>query len=283
MKLLSFGEILWDLYPNEKYIGGAPFNFAAHFAKHQEQVYMLSCLGMDELGDEAIVRLKELGVSTDYVSRSAVKQTGRCLVTLDKNAVPSYDLISDVAYDHIPCDHIKEEFDALYFGTLALRRKENLAALAGLLKEKSFREIFVDVNIRPPFYCEQTVTFAIGHATLLKISDEELPIIAELLSIKNDKAFAKTLKQKYPNLKIILITCGSKGSYCYDGNREYFCQAQKVRVASTVGAGDSFSASFLYQFTQKKDLQFCLEYATKVAGYVVSQYEAVPDFEPGMK
>ena len=147
MKVLSFGEVLWDIYPDKKYIGGAPFNFAAHLAKHGEEIYMLSCLGKDSLGEEALLYLKEFGILTDFLSWSSVKQTGQCLVTLDENAIPSYDLKRDVAYDYIDCKNVKGDFDVLYFGTLALRSNHNLESLRKLIKSKNFKEIFVDVNI----------------------------------------------------------------------------------------------------------------------------------------
>lgn len=283
MKVLSFGEILWDIYPEQKFIGGAPFNFSAHLAKYDQPVYMLSCLGEDDLGDEALLRLKQCGVLTDFVSRSADKQTGQCLVTLDENAVPTYDLKQDVAYDYIDCSAVTGNFDVLYFGTLALRNQYNLDSLAALLKAHTFKEVFVDVNIRAPFYSRRSVTWCLSNTTILKISDEELPVIADLLSVDGAigyPAFVRLLKKKYPNLRMIVVTLGGKGAYCYDcqQDREYHCAAQRVTVASTVGAGDSFSAAFLYQFFQKRQIQFCLEYATKIAGFVVSKYEAVPDY-----
>lgn len=283
MKVLSFGEILWDIYPDKKHIGGAPFNFAAHLAKHSEEVYMLSCLGKDGLGEEALLRLKECNVLTDFVSQSAVKQTGRCLVTLDENAVPTYDLKQDVAYDYIDCDNLNEDFDVLYFGTLALRNKYNLDSLGKLLKNQSFKEIFVDINIRAPFYSSEVVAFCMNNATILKVSSEELPIVKDLLSIDRSvgyKEFARIIKEKYANLKIIIITLGADGAYCLDCRRgdEYSCESQKVKAYSTVGAGDSFSAAFLYPFFKEKGIRFSLEYASKIAGYVVSEYEAVPDY-----
>ncbi len=283
MKVLSFGEILWDIYPDKKYIGGAPFNFAAHLAKHDEEIYMLSCLGKDGLGEEALLCLKECGVLTDFVSLSTVKQTGQCLVTLDENAVPSYDLKQDVAYDYIDCDTLNEDFDVLYFGTLALRNKYNLDSLGKLLKKQNFKDIFVDINIRAPFYSYELVAFCMNNATILKVSSEELPIVADLLSIDRSigyKEFARILKEKYANLRIIVITLGADGAYCFDCKQDkaYSCKSQKVKVASTVGAGDSFSAAFLYQYFRKKDIQFSLEYASKIAGYVVSKYDAIPNY-----
>lgn len=283
MKVLSFGEILWDIYPDKKYIGGAPLNFAAHLAKHGEESYMLSCLGKDDLGEEALLRLKESNVLIDFVSLSASKKTGQCLVTLDKNAVPTYDLKKNVAFDYIDCDNLDRAFDVLYFGTLALRNKYNLDSLNNLLKKQRFKDIFVDINIRTPFYSCVSVSFCMNNATILKVSSEELPIVMDLLSINSSvgyKEFAKTIKEKYSNIKIVIITLGADGAYCYDCNLddEYRCESQKVKVVSTVGAGDSFSAAFLYQYFRKKDIQLCLEYASKIAGYVVSEYDAVPDY-----
>ncbi|MBP3706826.1 MAG: carbohydrate kinase [Clostridia bacterium] len=283
MKILSFGEILWDIYPDKKYIGGAPLNFAAHLAKHGEDVYMLSSLGKDHLGKEALAKLKKWNINTDYVKICDKKDTGKCLVTLDENAVPSYDLIQDAAYDYIDCDNIDKEFDVLYFGTLALRNKYNMDSLSKLLKDKSFNDIFVDINIRTPFYSCESVVFCLKNATILKISLEELPIIADLLSLDNTieyNEFVRILKGKYSNLKTIIVTLGADGAYCYECKRddEYRCESEKIKIASTVGAGDSFSAAFLYQYFKKTDIQLCLKYAAKIAGYVVSQYDAVPDY-----
>ena len=133
MKVLSFGEVLWDVYPQEKFIGGAPFNFAAHLAMHGEEVFMLSAVGADDLGNETIEEINRLGVSTKYISRVGGKPTGRCDVELDENAVPSYALLQDVAYDYIDCDAIGDGFDVLYFGTLSLRSRYNLDSLCKLL------------------------------------------------------------------------------------------------------------------------------------------------------
>ena len=284
MKILSFGEVLWDVYPDQKFIGGAPFNFAAHLAKHGEDAYMLSCIGKDALAEDTLSSLKECGVLTDYIAHCE-KPTGQCLVTLDENAIPSYNLMQDVAYDYIDCAQVDGTFDVLYFGTLSLRSPYNMDSLRALLKKQNFKDVFVDVNIRAPFYSAASVSFAASNATLLKISDEELKTVAGLLEMDDSagvEAFAHALKERYSNLKIIIITLGGEGAYCLDcrDGAEYCCPSQKVTVASSVGAGDSFSAAFLHQYLNGEAPLFCLEYAAKVAGFVVSNYEAVPDYHP---
>ena len=284
MKILAFGEVLWDVYPDKAYIGGAPFNFAAHLAKHGEEVYMLSAFGEDDLGRDAVAVLNQLNVSSKYCAVLKDKETGKCLVSLDEKDVPSYNLLSDVAYDHINCDSDFSNFDLLYFGTLALRSEVNFASLKKLIAENSFKDVFVDVNIRKPHFSKETVTFAAENATIIKISDEELCVVAELLGIGETdyKLFAKALSQKYSNLKIVIITLGSKGAYAYktEGDKEFSCPAVSVQTASTVGAGDSFSAAFVHKLYSGADLENCLKYASKLAAFVVSKVDAVPEYSP---
>ena len=283
MKILSFGEILWDVYPDKKYIGGAPLNFAAHAARHGHNAYMLSALGKDDLGKEALEKLNKWNIGTETVSYPE-KPTGKCLVSLDKNSVPSYNLLRDVAYDYISTDNLPDNFDILYFGVLALRGEHNFNSLTKLLKTNHFKEVFVDVNLRPPFYSEDRVLFAVQNATVLKISLEELNTVSHLLGMNETdyKAFSKVLAERFKNLKCIVITLGSDGAYAYDTLRktEYCCPAEKVKVVSTVGAGDSFSASFIHKYLKGEALKNCLSYASKVASFVVSKFDAIPDYSP---
>lgn len=283
MKLLSFGEILWDVYPDKNCLGGAPLNFAAHFAKHGGDAYMLSALGNDELGRITLEKLSKWKIKADYISILNNHPTGQCRVTLNKKSIPNYDILQDVAYDHIPYKTISDDFDLLYFGTLALRSDENFATLKRLIKENYFPEIIVDVNVRKPFCSKASVKFSVENATILKISEEELPIIADFVGLSHLTDYtdlSKELAKRNDNLKCIIITCGAKGAYALDckTGKEYSCPTVKSDVVSTVGAGDSFAAAFMFWLLQQKDIPYCLNYATKVAGYVVSQYEAVPDY-----
>lgn len=284
MRILSFGEILWDVYPDKKYLGGAPLNFAAHLAKHGHDVYMLSALGQDKLGADALIKLKEWNVQSDYITISTNKPTGRCIVTLDENSIPTYELMQDVAYDYIDNISLGNKFNVLYFGTLSLRSVHNLASLKSLIRSNEFSEVFVDVNLREPFYSVDTVSFSIKNATILKVSLEELPVVSKILgmpNITNYKLFAKKVSEIYTNIKLVIITLGSEGAYtlnCVEGT-DYQCDGITVDVVSTVGAGDSFSAAFLHQYMCGKGIQFCIEYATKIASYVVSKKDAVPEYE----
>ena len=283
MKLLSFGEVLWDVYPDNKFIGGAPMNFAAHFAKQGGSAAMISALGNDSLGCDALKQLEAWKLDTSFITYPEGKETGKCLVTLDEKRVPSYNLLSDVAYDYISCDKVKGEFDAVYFGTLSLRSGYNRKSLEGLLHREKFGEVFSDLNIRPPFYSKESILFALENASIVKISDEEMPIVLSEIGfdVSDDyAAVSSALAKRFSNLKVIIVTLGPKGSFAYncaDGST-YSCGTVEVKVVSTVGAGDSFSATFLANYLSGKGIDVCLKKASEIASFVVSRYEAVPDY-----
>lgn len=282
MKLLVFGEVLWDVYANNEHLGGAPMNFAAHCKKCGGDAWIVTAIGNDALGKKAVREMKSLGINTEFVNVSE-KETGKCMVKLDSKMIPSYNLLDDVAYDYINAPDLKGyNFDVLYFGTLALRNKNNRNSLSQLLDENSFGDVFVDMNIRPPFYSETVVRFVCENATIIKISDEELPVVMSVLGKMqmSHKECAEILSRDFENLKLIIITKGDKGAFVYDciDKRIYECQSKKVNVVSTVGAGDSFSASFLMKYMKTKDIDSSLSTATMVSGFVVSCFEAIPEY-----
>lgn len=283
MKVLAFGEVLWDIYEDSEYIGGAPLNFAAHFKKCGGESWIVTAVGNDLLGGQSIEIIEKMGINTEYVTYSD-RETGKCLVTLDDNQIPTYNLLNNVAYDFIKKPDFNTcTYDVLYFGTLALRNENNRAILKKIIAENNTRDIFVDMNIRFPYYDEDVVRFACENATILKISDEELPIVMAIVdevecSVEQS---AKVLGKYFENLRMVIITKGEKGSFVHDhvNKKSYECDAKKVDVVSTVGAGDSFSASFLAEYLKTNDIDASLNLATKISGYVVSRMEAVPDYD----
>ena len=153
-----------------------------------------------------------------------------------------------------------------------------------MIEENAFKDIFCDINIRPPFFTRENIEFALNNATVLKISDEELPVILEELKVSatDYKSAVLTLAKQYKNLKIIIITLGEKGSFVYDvlNGEAHSTDSEKVEVVSTVGAGDSFSAAFLYKYTVNALVPECLAAATRLSAFVVSQLGAIPDYDP---
>lgn len=281
MKILSFGEILFDIHGKNSCIGGAPFNFSAHAVRAGAEVSLLSCVGNDKLGKAALKYAEDYGVSTDFIAVSDRFCTGRCDVTLDRNGIPCYNLVADMAYDHIPLPNLNgENFDVLYFGSLALRGAENTCTLKRLVAENDFKEIFVDVNIRSPHFSEKTVLFALENATILKISDEEISVIGGFLldsDVSADDIVACIL-QRYKNIKLLILTCGAKGAVAYENatGKVFRCDAVTTKVVSTVGAGDSFSATFLVNCLSGNSIEFSLKKAAEVSAYVVAHEGAIP-------
>lgn len=280
MKVLSFGEILWDIFKEEKHIGGAPLNFAAFVSLLGGEGYIASAVGDDKLGEETLNEIENLRIKKDFISVLPQKPTGTCFVTFNEKDIPQYKISENVAYDYIKIPEIKSKFDALAFGTMALRSENNKNVLKKILKDFSFEEIFVDVNIRAPFYGEESIIFCLSNATILKISEEELPIVSktvlkQTMNVNNSAIeFAKAFK----NLRLIIVTRGDKGAFCYDAinQKSYECEAQKIEVVSTVGAGDSFGASFLLSYHKTKDIEKSLEFATKISAEVCTFTEAIP-------
>lgn len=281
MKILSFGEIIWDVYPDEKHIGGAPFNFAAHAKRAGASAFFMSAVGDDALGEEAFKKIALYGVHSEYVTALEEYSTGICRVTLDQNKIPTYTIEDVSAYDFIPLpSNLPQDFDALAFGTLALRREHNRRIIDRLLEKCDFGQVFVDLNIRSPFDYSESIRFALEKATVVKVSDEELPsVIARLEGtyegIEESVIF---LKQRFQNLRTVLVTCGGNPSVLYDlrSGKSYVCEAKKTEVVSTVGAGDCYGAFFLVNYLAGEPIEACMANAADAAAFVVSHTEAIP-------
>ncbi len=276
MKILAFGEILWDIFPTDKKIGGAPFNFAAHCARHGAESYLVSAVGMDENGYLALDEAKKQGIKCDHISVERKYKTGYCAVSLD-NGKPTYVLGEDVAYDHIQSACPSGEYDALYFGTLAMRSPDSRRAFEKILKYVKRRETFFDVNFRGSFYTRELVNALMRETTVLKISNEEISFFGN----KGDINTCLELSKSYPKLKYILLTLGSEGAMVYDCRKRtiLFSDKPKSKAVSTVGAGDSFSASFICNLINGLPADACLDRAVMLSDFTVTQIEAVPEFD----
>ena len=236
MKILAFGEILWDIYPNERCLGGAPLNFAAHAQRSGAESFLLSAIGRDEEGVTAREELKRLKVHECFVATLPEKPTGKCVVTLQENGLPIYHLLENVAYDAIPFhEKLKEgNYDALSFGTLALRGRENRHVLKKILQLGICKTIYCDLNLRAPFYDKKLVESILPVCNILKMSEEELDIVSDFLKIpfSEREEKVKEIAIRFPNLQVLIITLGEKGAFAYEGFFERFtyCEAVKTEV-----------------------------------------------------
>ena len=280
MKILSFGEIIFDVYPDKKCIGGAPLNFAAHASREGADTYLLSAVGNDELGCKAVELIKKFGISTDYVSVNPDFETGKCIVSLDENGVPSFNVKNNAAYDNI-VSVPDEYFDVVAFGTLALRNNVSLKTLKTLLASENYGKIFCDINLRAPFYTKESVELCLENANILKLSDTELDYVFDtFFNIRYENLVQNfyLLCSKYPNIEEITVTYGEGGAYAFSIVEDKICYApaKQVDVVSTVGAGDSFGASYLVSRLKGESIEQSLKRATEVSAYVVSCKDAIP-------
>ena len=279
MKIISFGEIIWDIYPDASHIGGAPLNFAAHAARQGAEAQLVSAVGDDALGAAAREALSHFGVDDSLVSTVVGTPTGQCLVTLDEESKPHYDLLADAAYDAISCDTMPA-CDAFVFGTLIQRSEHNRRTLQRLLEQSNFSEVFCDLNIRPPYYDRESVERCLRYATILKVSREELPAVMQLLYGETPpiEEAIRRLCAEHPNIRLCLITLDCDGALVYDAaaGKTYRREAKPVEVVSTVGAGDSFGAAFLATYLRTKDIGAALQRAVEISAFVVAHKEAVP-------
>ncbi len=277
-KVLVFGEILYDLFEEKAEVGGAPFNFAAHFASLGGDAELVSAVGKDALAHMAQIELDKKKVGRKYVARTDLP-TGYCQVTL-KDGSPTYKLAEGVAFDHIPLPQIDEHFDALYFGTLAQRSVSSQNTLYRLL-EGSYEDVFLDVNVRKPFYSRNLLEKSIEKATMMKISREEAFV---LLPYTAPEDYCNTIMAHYPHLRQVILTLDKDGSMVCDRTKGKFFSPKPQSVAvSTVGAGDAFSACYLYHHLLKHDIPTCLTAATLLSDYVVTKLGAVPELPEELK
>lgn len=289
-KILSFGEIIWDVYKNERLIGGAPLNFAAHAKRCGAKSFMISAVGNDELGKDAIKIVKELQIDERFISTNAFA-TGRCEVSLNECGIPSYNVLENTAFDNIvlsndDIENIKnQQFDALYFGTLIQRNSVSKSALEKLCKSCTFKEVICDINLRQNCYNKASAEFCLENASILKISDEEEPLLRDLglysVAEESYESIAKAITAKFPNIKTLIITLGAKGSFVYECQKQsgFLFSGEKVQVVSTVGAGDSYTAAWCVSFLLGESVLTATEKATKLSAYVVSHKDAIPPSE----
>lgn len=280
MKITVFGEILWDIFGEDKKIGGAPFNFGAHCARLGFDVDVVSAVGNDELGKSAIEAAQKLGVNTKNI-QTVDFETGHCLVTLN-NGTPSYNLVQCVAYDNIPLPDMScFTADAFYFGTLAQRNEASQKTLNELLKG-NYKEVFFDINIRQHYYNDEMIDISLKNTTIFKVCREEINVLG---IDGTPEEICKILGKKYNNLKLILITLDKDGSLLYDVSLDNITYSPKPtsKVVSTVGAGDSFSACFLSNYLNGISAEECLLRATLLSDYVVTQLGAIPDYPDKLK
>lgn len=278
--VIGLGEALWDMLPEGKKLGGAPANFAYHARQFGEEGLAVSAIGHDALGEELVGQLEEHNLP--YHLSCVDYPTGTVQVTLDAQGVPQYEIKTDVAWDNIPFDEelraLAADCKAVCYGSLAQRSPVSRATIQAFLKATPVNCLKVfDINLRQSFYTKEVLEESFRSCDILKINDEELVVISRLFDIPGLGLDEKCwFIYKQYGLKMLILTCGTNGSYVfYEGGMSYQV-TPKVEVADTVGAGDSFTGSFIGSILQGKSVPVAHETAVKVSAFVCTQAGAMP-------
>ena len=287
--IVGMGEALWDVLPEGKKIGGAPANFAYHVSQFGFDSRVVSAVGHDDLGDEILKVFKEKQLK--HQLQTVNYPTGTVQVTLDDNGIPCYDIKEGVAWDNIPfTDDLKRlalSTRAVCFGSLAQRNEVSRTSINRFLDTMPDGEgqlkIF-DINLRQGFFTKDIIRDSCQRCNVLKINDEELVAISRLFGYPGidlqDKCWI--LLAKY-NLKMLILTCGTNGSYVFTPGVVSFQETPKVPVADTVGAGDSFTATFTAALLKGKSVPEAHKLAVEVSAYVCTQSGAMPELPQVLK
>ena len=279
--VVGIGEVLWDVLPEGKKLGGAPANFAYHVSQFGLNSRVVSAIGNDKLGAEIERDFSEKGL--EGIIEKVAYPTGTVQVSLDDNGVPNYTIKENVAWDNIPFTTALKELAqhtcAVSYGSLAQRNivsRETIHAFLDAMPEEGAYKIF-DINLRQNFYTKDIICESLERCNVLKINDEELVAVSRLFGYPGidlqDKCWI--LLAKY-DLKMLILTCGVNGSYVFTPGHVSFVETPKVTVADTVGAGDSFTAAFVSAILRGLSVSEAHKLAVNVSAYVCAQNGAMP-------
>ena len=278
--IVGLGEALWDCLPNGSKLGGAPANFAYHTSQFGFEAYAVSALGNDALGDQTVKEFDEKQLR--YIMPRVAYPTGTVQVTLDQQGVPTYDIKQGVAWDNIPftpeVETLAKRTDCVCFGSLAQRSEVSRTTINRFIDAMPNDSLKIfDINLRQNFYTKEIIQDSLRKCDILKINDEELVTIGRLFDYPGLDMENKCwlILGKY-NLKMLVLTCGTNGSYVFALAEKSFQPTPHVDVVDTVGAGDSFTGSFAAAILSGMPLADAHRLAVEVSAYVCTQQGAMP-------
>lgn len=279
-KIVCFGEVLWDVFPTHKKIGGAPLNVAIRLQSFENEIAIISKIGKDEDGTQLLDFINEKNINTSYVQRDAIHETGKVNVTLDAKRSASYEIKFPSSWDFIePNEAVKalvKTSDAFIFGSLVARNQQSEETLFELLKCANYK-IF-DVNLRAPHYTKELLIAFMHQADFIKFNDDELFEISAYLGSKYNsiEQNIQYISEK-TNTKHICVTKGSHGAVLLYNNALYYNSGYLIKVADTVGAGDSFLATLINFLLKKENPQKAINIACAMGALVAQNEGANPE------
>jgi fructokinase len=285
--VVGLGELLWDLFPAGEQLGGAPANFAYITSLLGDEGIPASRLGQDVLGTDAVRRLGELGLSTEFIQKDADHPTGTVKVEVDRTGQPRFEISESVAWDFLAWtpqwQKLAQQADAVCFGSLAQRSKQSRTTIRRFLMalRKNAVRVF-DVNLRQNFYTTQVLGESMKLATVVKLNHEELPKIMRSFELENrsEEDSARRILSSH-EVKLVCVTRGNGGSLLVSADECSEHPGFKVKVADTVGAGDAFTAALVHGYLRRTPLAQINETANRVGAWVASQSGATPAPRPG--
>ena len=280
--VVGMGEALWDVLPEGKKIGGAPANFAYHVSQFGLPSCVVSAIGEDTLGKEIAENFTSKGLN--FILAEVPYPTGTVQVEIDQAGIPQYDIKENVAWDNIPfspeLQDLAKRTRAFCFGSLAQRNivsRETIAAYLDMIPKSPDTLIVFDVNLRQGFFTKEILTDSMRRCNILKINDEELVMVSRMFGYPGidlkDKCWL--LLGKY-NLKMLILTCGINGSYVFTPGNISFLPTPEVKVADTVGAGDSFTAAFIASILKGASVTEAHHKAVETSAFVCTKNGAMP-------
>ncbi|MBP0903201.1 carbohydrate kinase [Mariniflexile gromovii] len=278
-KIACFGEVLWDVLPTNKKIGGAPLNVALRLQSLQNEVTMISSVGNDELGKTLVAYVAENGVNTNYIQQSSAFKTGVVNVTLNDKGSASYDINFPSAWDYISIDEktidLVKQVDAFVFGSLVGRNETSKETLYNLLEHAKYK-VF-DLNLRSPHYTKDILIYLMNNADFIKFNDDELYEVSKYLGSKYN-SLEQNLQYiaEKTNTKHVCVTKGSHGAVLLYNGKLYYNSGYLIKVVDTVGAGDSFLASLISQLLNNVNPQEAIDFACAVGALVAQSEGANP-------
>jgi len=288
LKVIGIGEVLWDLLPAGRQLGGAPANFAFHAGALGAQAGAITRVGRDALGRDIQCRLEELRLPANLVQTDETSPTGTVTVELAGEGVPNFTIHEHVAWDHLQLTDAAlataRTADALCFGSLAQRAEPSRGTIQHLLRQSSPTVLRIfDINLRQHFYSRTVIEPSLQLANVLKLNDSELPVLATMFDLKGDPQSQVTALAHRFDLRVVALTLGPQGSLLYQGGRWSKCGIRPVRVEDTVGAGDAFTAALALGLLQQMNLDAINLAANQVASYVCSCAGATPPLPDSLR
>lgn len=278
--IIGLGELLWDMLPEGRKVGGAPANFAWHMAQFGYDARVVSAVGRDADGEALCHDLAQRNLPAELAQVDF--PTGRVEVSLDGEGIPQYDIRTGVAWDHIPYTERMRELArasrCICFGSLAQRSEESRRTIAAFLDDAPHDALRVfDINLRQTFYGREVIEESLRRCSILKINDEEAVILSRMFGMGTEEIgpIAERLRDDYA-LQAVILTCGSRGSSVFHAGGVSELPTPRVEVADTVGAGDSFTAGFCAAWLHGCDVATAHARAVAVSAYVCTCKGATP-------